>query len=254
MRRLISLPILAAVGALFLATGAVGSLAGSSAPPLTTQVATLRAQVRALQARVHALEQRRAVPGPRGPAGKAGPPGLEGPQGPSGMTGATGMPGPQGPQGLPGPPGPQGPPGLQGIPGIAGPTGPAGTAGAGTSGGSSTLASGHTLSGDVALSFTALQARQAQGALVAFSTPLPGTPSAVQFGGSGGCTAPGTAPPGILCLYPVYQNGVLSALTLANDRSSPVPNSADRLGFLLQVTALDPGIVTWQGSYAYTAP
>ncbi len=251
MRPLRSIPLLASLCVLLLLLGAIGASAGANTPPLTTQIAGLRARVQALQAQVRALQHARAVPGPRGPAGKQGPPGL---QGPAGMTGATGMPGAQGPAGPAGPAGPTGPSGAQGPPGIAGPAGPDGQPGPGSRSGAAILTSGHTLSGDVGLSFTALQTRQAQGALVTFSTPLPAAPSSVHFAGTGGCNGPGTAPAGTLCLYPAYQNGVLSALPLANDLPSPSPNSADRFGFLFQVTAQDQGIITWQGSYAYTVP
>jgi hypothetical protein len=271
------LPLSAAVCALFLFAGVVGSSEGSSAPPLLAQVKTLQGQVRALQTQVRALRKRRPPAGPRGPIGLIGPrgrqglpgaDGLIGARGPQGMsgadgltgaTGASGDPGETGAQGPVGPQGPQGPQGPRGDKGDKGDQGPAGEAGeqgkaGGTGDGGLVLTSGHTLVGDLAESFTALQAAQVQGESVSFSVPLPAAPVAVQMGGSEGCGSSGTADPGLLCLYPSSVTNVRNMLTAANDVGTPSPNTADRLGFMFQISSIVPGQVVWQGSFAYTAP
>ncbi len=267
----------AAVCMLLLFAGVVGNSEGSNAPPLAAQLKTLQAQVRALQTQVRILQQRRPLEGPRGPIGLAGPrgsqgargaDGLVGPPGPQGVPGADGLtgadgapgdPGAIGPQGPEGPQGPQGSRGDKGDKGDKGDQGPAGDAGeqgkAGNTGAAgSVLASGHTLVGDLAESFTALQAAQVQGEAVTFSVPLPEEPAAVQTAGSDGCASAGSAAPGLLCLYPSSVTNVRNMLTAANDVAAPSPNTADRLGFLFQISAILPGQVVWQGSYAYTAP
>jgi hypothetical protein len=257
------LPLPAALCALLLFGGVAGSTAGSGAPPFAAQVKTLQMQVRALQSQVKTLQHTRSRPGPRGPRGAQGP---QGPAGADGLTGATGAPGDPGEQGDPGPPGPRGPQGPAGEPGPTGPQGPRGDQGAagaagdpGTAGSTapaapSVLASGHTVAGDLAVSFTALQADEAQGDAITYGIPLPGDPYAVQVGQSAACLAPGQAAPGTLCLYPSTMTNVRSALTAANDVSRPSPGTADRLGFLFQISSNLPGQVVWQGSYAYTAP
>jgi outer membrane murein-binding lipoprotein Lpp len=259
------LPLSAAVCALLLFAAVVGSSEGSGAPPLSAQVKTLQAQVRALQTQVRTLRQRRPLAGPRGPVGLTGlqgPQGLPGADGLTGATGAPGDPGDPGAQGPAGPRGPEGPPGPRGDKGDQGPAGPEGQAGeageqgkAGTTTPSSAvLTSGHTLVGDLAESFTALQAAQVQGETVTFSLPLPGAPAAVQMGGSAGCASAGAAAPGILCLYPVAVTNVRTVITAANDVAAPTPNTADSLGFLFQISSIVPGQVVWQGSFAFTAP
>jgi hypothetical protein len=271
------LPYSAVACILLIFVAAVGSSEGSNAPPLAAQVKTLQAQVRTLQTQVRALQLKRSPAGPRGPIGLTGPrgpqgfpgaDGLEGPQGPQGVPGADGLigaqgatgdpgePGAQGPEGPQGPDGPRGPKGDKGDKGDQGPAGEAGEQGRSgtTSPNSVVLTSGHTLVGDLAESFTALQAAQVQGEVVTFSIPLSGAPSAVQMGGSSGCGSVGAASPGILCLYPSSVTNVRTALTAANDVAAPTPNTADRFGFLFQISSIVPGQVVWQGSFAYTAP
>jgi hypothetical protein len=268
------IPFIAATCIVLLFAAAVGSTESSNAPPLATQIKTLQAQVRTLQTQVRMLQLRHLPAGPRGPIGRIGPrgpqgfpgaPGLLGPQGPQGMpgadglTGATGAIGDSGEPGAEGPAGPQGPQGPKGDKGDKGDQGPSGAVGepgrAGNAGPtSSVLTSGQTLVGDLAESFTALQAAQVQGEAITFSIPLPGAPSTVQLGGSAGCGSIGTAAPGVLCLYPSAVTNVRAVLTAANDVAAPAPNTADRLGFLFQISSIVPGQVVWQGSFAYTAP
>ena len=254
MKRLLRLPLLLIAGGAVLLIGVAGSSAGPNTPSLAAQVKTLTSQVHALQVQVKTLQRIKAVSGPKGPPGPPGVPGIGGPQGPSGMTGATGLPGQQGPQGPAGPPGPagrQGPVGPQGVPGTAGVSGQSGS---GTTSNSSTLASGHSESGDLGITYLATVAQDEEGMATTFPIPLASPPGSVQFAGSGGCGAAGSAPPGTLCLYPGQAVNVLRALTIANDAGSPAVNTADRLGFLLQVTSSNQGLVTWHGSYTYTAP
>jgi hypothetical protein len=268
------IPFIAVTCAALIFAAAVGSTESSNAPPLSAQIKTLQAQVRTLQTQVRTLQVRHLPAGPRGPVGRTGPrgpqgfpgaAGLLGPQGPQGMpgadglTGATGATGDSGEPGAEGPAGPQGPQGPKGDKGDRGDQGPPGAAGeqgrAGNAGpAGSILTSGHTLVGDLAESFTALQAAQAQGEVVTFSSPLPEAPSAVQMGGSAGCGSVGAAAPGVLCLYPSSVTNVRSVLTAANDVAAPAPNTADQLGFLFQISSIVPGQVVWQGSFAYTAP
>ncbi|HEY8286604.1 MAG TPA: hypothetical protein VIJ28_19620 [Chloroflexota bacterium] len=255
MSRLRRLPLLLILCVAVLLLGVAGSSAGPNAPSLATQIKTLTAQVHTLQAQLRALRRTRALPGPQGPPGPPGVPGIGGPQGPSGMTGATGLSGQQGPQGPAGPAGPagaQGPPGPQGVPGIAGASGQAGSGT--TSSPTLPLTSGHSESGDVGITYLASVAQDEEGTAITFLTPLSAPPGSVQFAGSGGCGVAGTAPPGTLCLYPGQAINVLRAVTIANDAGSPAANTADRLGFLLQVTSTNQGLVSWHGSYTYTAP
>jgi len=254
VKRLLRLPILLMVSGAVLLMGVAGSSAGPNAPSLAAQVKTLSSQVHALQAQVKRLQRTRAKPGPIGAPGPPGLPGIAGPQGPSGMTGATGLAGQQGPQGPQGPPGPagaQGPVGPQGVPGAAGVSGQSGS---GTTSNSSTLTSGHSESGDLGITYLATVAQDEMGTAITFPIPLASPPGSVQFAGSGGCGAAGSAPSGALCLYPGQSVNVLRALTIANDAGAPVANTADRLGFLFQVTSSNQGLVSWHGSYTYTAP
>jgi hypothetical protein len=91
---------------------------------------------------------------------------------------------------------------------------------------------------------------------VAFPFTLAAAPLAVLQQGQGGCTAPGVAPAGILCLYPARSVNVESLLTMANDAYGmlPAPFSADRRGFYLQITAGNAGLTLWQGTWSYTVP
>src|SRR6185312_4545506 len=111
------------------------------------------------------------APGDTGEQGDPGPLGPRGPQGPTG---------PQGPAG------PQGPQGDQGSTGMAGDTGQTGSTAPQTG---SVLSSGHTVAGDLAVSFTALQADQGQGEAITYPIPLADAPSAVQVGQSSACPA-----------------------------------------------------------------
>ena len=117
-----------------------------------------------------------------------------------------------------------------------------------------TLGSGRTESGDAGITFLAQVAQDEEGTAVTFPVPLAGPPASVQMAGSGGCGASGAAPSGTLCLYPAQALNVLRAVTIADDAGAPNANTADRLGFLLQVTSGEQGLVSWHGSYSYTAP
>jgi hypothetical protein len=110
--------------------------------------------------------------------------------------------------------------------------------------------------GDVSYVFTAFSAGAIGGATVSFRVPLAHAPSAVYFQGSGGCGTPGTAPTGVLCLYPAFQVNVSTAVTSAHTSygMAPTPMSADADGFFFQITALHPGNTLWVGTYAYAAP
>ena len=244
-------------------------------PSVSAQLKAIHAEINRLQAEIASLQEAqfhlallqkevRGLRGPAGPPGARGPQGLIGPQGPQGsegVQGAQGEQGPQGAQGVPGPAGPIGLPGLQGPvgpPGPAGATGPAGPAGSTGSTGSTsatTLASGQTITGDVATSFTAAAAGDQGGTVVNFRLPLTVAPAAVTLGPQGACTRPGIAPAGMLCLYPSRVVNVASVMPTANDVAAPVVFSADSAGFYFGIAAaIGNRLTLWQGSYAYTAP
>jgi hypothetical protein len=115
---------------------------------------------------------------------------------------------------------------------------------------------GQTISGDAALSFRAGAADTWGGVAVAFPFTLPAAPLAVLLSGQSGCTAPGVAPAGIVCLYAARSSNVTSIITTADDAyaTTPAPFSADRHGFYLQITAGNAGITLWQGTWSYTLP
>lgn len=231
----------------------VGSVAQGSTPPsLAEQVLVLSKKVSALQHTVSTLQQVKTIPGPRGPRGAAGPQGIQGPAGPTGMTGEAG---PQGPQGMPGSQGPEGAAGPPGPAGADGQQGPPGAPATGSQPAADVLQPGHTESGDVAVGFTAITSQQSAGALVSYKIGLATAPRLVAFAGNGGCRTPGTAPSGVLCLYPAWTVNTMSAFTTSNDHygSPPSTFTADRDGFYFQVTAGNAGLALWQGTYSYTA-
>lgn len=246
------LATLAVLLLLCLCASASGASLGAGGPSLGAQVKTLQNQVRQLQSAVARLQHAHAPAGPRGPAGPGGPQGAAGspgPQGPQGAQGPQGVPGPVGPQGLTGssgPMGPAGPPGPVGPPGPMGPAAPVANA----------VASPQTVQGDLSYDFTAANAGDAGGTAIAYRLPLAHAPTAVYLQGSGGCSTPGSAPAGVLCLYPAFQANVARLQTTAHDAYgiTPVPMSADADGFFFQLTAIQRGNTLWLGTYAYTAP
>ena len=244
-----------------LALAGVGETRGADGPPLQTQVGTLHAEVRALQTRVARLQDAvsalRRSPGRVGPRGPVGAQGPRGPQGPSGVAGAAGSAGPQGPAGLDGSEGPQGP---QGPAGPAGDQGPAGPPGPVPSLVPAAIAdapiSGQTITGSLAFSYSAPAVSASSGVSFQYRAPLSMAPLGAYPQGMGGCTTVGTAPPGTLCFYPSRQLNVLALTITANETAggAPVPYTADRDGFFFQLTASNPGLTLWQGSYAYMVP
>ena len=222
-------------------------------PPIDMQVRTLTTRVNALEQVVAKLQHQKLQAGPRGERGAQGG---QGPIGPAGVAGPQGQPGPQGvqgPQGVAGPPGPAGPAGQTGPAGAAGP--PAAVASPGATAGA-TLQSGQTESGDIAVGFSPTTALAVSGMAVGFALPLGQPPSTVTLSGSSGCSAPGVAPRGVLCLYPARVVNVQQALTAANDTygSLPTAMSADARGFYFQITADAVAPSIWQGTYSVTAP
>ena len=115
---------------------------------------------------------------------------------------------------------------------------------------------GQTITGSLAFSYTAAAVYASSGMSFQYRVQLPAAPTGAYLEGTGGCSAVGTAPSGTLCFYPSRQLNLLAVTITANELGSgaPEPNTADRDGFFFQLTASNPGLTLWQGSYAYSVP
>ena len=86
---------------------------------------------------------------------------------------------------------------------------------------------------------------------ISYASPFPvGTPvPTFVYGVSAQCTGVGTASPGVLCVYPNFQNNVLTVLGWINNN----PNHLHGFGLYYEADDLDARSY-FQGTWAYQVP
>jgi hypothetical protein len=217
----------------------------------------------------------------KGEVGTQGLPGNQGAIGPKGDKGDKGEPGIQGAVGLTGPIGPTGAKGDQGVSGVAGIQGLTGPKGDVGQGALETLKSGQTIRGIFGTGWVppTINSPYNYFFTISFPAPIPQNVSSEMIAiedtppflaGCSSCnlsdqiqpierysvcqgssTNP-TAPPGMICLYPTFWEGIQ---TLGFDEIDYTGSKGTPYGFGIAVLPMhNPARVIFKGVWAYTAP